>query len=107
MQRLRLSPSRPVCHSSENETSAVCVSGSRPASVEAECLSTPVGPSVCLCLPAVCFSRVLASTGLSLVLVTSLWLQKEWFANFLSLLVDKPLKLPQVWNLLVQSHVKG
>ena len=51
-------------------------------------------------------SWVLASEGLSLVLITPLWPQKEWFADLLSLLVTEPLKLPQVWNLLVQPHVR-
>ena len=45
-------------------------------------------------------SRVLLSTGLSLVLVAQCWPQTD----LVSLLVDKPLKLPQVWNLLVQPH---
>ena len=43
-------------------------------------------------------SRVLLSSGLLLILVAPLWLQNEWFADLLSLLVDKPL--PRVWNLL-------
>ena len=40
-----------------------------------------------------------------MVLVALRWPQKEWFACLLSPLVDEPLELPQVWNLLVQPHV--
>ena len=35
----------------------------------------------------------------------SLWPQKEWFTDILSLLIDEPLELLQVWNLLVQPHL--
>ena len=51
-------------------------------------------------------SRVLLSIGLSLILLALCWPQKEWFADLLSLLVDEPFKLLQVWNLLVQPHVR-
>ena len=51
-------------------------------------------------------SRVRLSAGLSLVLVAPLWPQKEWFTDLLSLLISEPLKLLQVWNLLVQPHVQ-
>ena len=38
-------------------------------------------------------SRVLLSTGLSLILVAPLWPQKKWLMDLLSLLVDEPLEL--------------
>ena len=50
--------------------------------------------------------QFLVLTGLSLVLVALCWPQKDWFADLLSLLVDEPLELSQVWNLLVQPHVQ-
>ena len=50
-------------------------------------------------------SRALLSTGLSFVLVAPCWPRKEWFANLLSLLVDKSLELLFVWDHLVQPHV--
>ena len=111
LQRLRPSPSQPVCHLREHEASTVCVPGSGPANVEAGCLSTPMGPSVSLYLPAICSSLAgsllsLALTGLSSVLVAPLWPQKEWFIDLLSLLVDEPLKLLLVWKLLVQPHMR-
>ena len=43
---------------------------------------------------------------LSLVLIAPLWPQKEWYANLLDLLVDEPLELPLLWNLLVQLYVR-
>ena len=45
------------------------------------------------------------STGSSMVLVAPLWPQKEWFAQ-LVFLVEEPLGLPMLWNLLVQPHVR-
>ena len=50
--------------------------------------------------------RVRLSTGLLSVLVAPLWPQKEWFACLLSMLIDEPFELPQVWNLLVQPHMR-
>ena len=46
------------------------------------------------------------STPFWLVLETPLWPQNECFTDLLSLLVDEPLELPQVWNLLVQPNVR-
>ena len=71
---LRLSPSRPVCHSGKHKASALRVSSSRSHSLEAGCSSSTVGHSVRLCLPSFCAAppgspRVLASEGLLLVLV--------------------------------------
>ena len=51
------SPSRPLCHLSEHQAPAVCVAGTGPSSLEVGCLPTSVGPSVRLCLPAVCSSQ--------------------------------------------------
>ena len=101
---LRSSPSQPLCHPHQCQASSVYISGSRPDDLEAERVSgsSTLGtifqpmPSHCLlCLGRYCrefFSR--------------------WFwwcrcgprrlADMLSLLVDEPLELPQVWNLLVQ-----
>ena len=67
--------------------------------------------SVLVCLPSACaaqrvLSLVLASKGLSLVLVAPLWPQKEWFTDLLSLFAEEPLELPWVWNLVVQPHVR-
>ena len=65
---------------------------------------------LCLYLPAVCpaqadliksafFDRALVGSGGTVVTT------EEWFVDLLSLLIDEPLELPQVWNLLVQPHV--
>ena len=51
-------------------------------------------------------SRVMLLTRLSLVVVAPCWPQKMWFAGLLSLLVEKPLELPLLWNLLVQPHIR-
>ena len=50
-----------------------CVPGSGPAGLEAGCLTASVGPSVRLCLPAVCSSRAgsLQSSRLNMPLVSS------------------------------------
>ena len=50
--------------------------------------------------------RVMPSTNLSLVLVAPLWPQKEWCADLLAFLVEEPLKLPLLWKLLFQPHVR-
>ena len=47
-------------------------------------------------------SGVMLSRNLSMILVASLWPQKEWFADALVLLVEERLELPMLWNLLVQ-----
>ena len=51
-------------------------------------------------------SRVLLSTGFPLVLVAPLWPDKGWFADLWSWLVNKPLGLPRLWDLLVQPQVR-
>ena len=65
----------------------------------------PPMPSRRLLLSGRFLSRFLASIALS-VLVAPLWPRKEWFADLLSLLVDRPVELPQVWNFLVQPHIR-
>ena len=50
--------------------------------------------------------RVMLSQNLTKVLVTPLWRQKEWSADLLDPLVEVPLELPMLWNLLVQPHIK-
>ena len=47
--------------------------------------------------------RVMLSVNLSLVLVASLWPQKEWFAYLMVLLMEEPLELPL---LLIQPQTK-
>ena len=47
------------------------------------------------------FDRALVGSGGAVLA------QEEWFADLLSLLVDEPLELLQVWNLLVQPHVRN
>ena len=51
-------------------------------------------------------SQIMKSEGLRLLLVAALWPQKEWFMDLLDLLIADPLKLPRVWNLLVQPHAR-
>ena len=34
------------------------------------------------------------------------WLQKEWFPDFMALLVGELLELSMLWNLLVQPHIR-
>ena len=51
-------------------------------------------------------SRVMFLTNLSLVLIAPFWPQKEWFVDLLALLIEKPLELPLLWNLLIQPHVR-
>ena len=112
LQCVRASPSQLLCHSSEHQASAVCVPGTGPAGLAVACLPTSVGPSVSAYafLPFAplrqVLSRVLASTGILLILVASLWPQKESFVDLPLLLVDEALELPQVWNLLVQLHMQ-
>ena len=47
---------------------------------------------------------MMMSSGLTVILVAPMWLHRKWLLNFLFLLVDNPLQLPLVWNLLVQPH---
>ena len=50
--------------------------------------------------------RIMLSQNLTIIPDTPLWSQKEWFADFLTLLVEVPLELLLLWNLLVQPHVR-
>ena len=47
---------------------------------------------------------MMMSSGLTVILVAPMWLHRKWLLNFLFRLVDNPLQLPLVWNLLVQPH---
>ena len=40
------------------------------------------------------------------LLVTLFWPQKEWFPDLLAILMEEPLKLSMLWNLLVQPHIR-
>ena len=50
--------------------------------------------------------RVMLSIRFSIVLVTLLGPQKEWFIDLLALLVEEPLELLLLLNMLVQPHVR-
>ena len=51
-------------------------------------------------------SGVILSHNPSMILMASLWPQKEWFMDLLSLLVKETLEPPMLWNLLVQPLVR-
>ena len=40
-----------------------------------------------------------------MILVALLWPHQEWYLDLLFMLVDEPLDLPKIWNLLIQPHV--
>ena len=107
----RAPPSRSLRYSCKCQAASVHLPCSESNGFEAGCFSALLGPYVSLCLSAICLlqqvlSRVLFSTGLSLILVALLWLQKEWYADLLSLLVDESLELRQIRNLLVPPHTR-
>ena len=56
-------------------------------------------------------SRVLQSHNLSVILVALLWPQKDWFTDFVVVvvvvLVEEPLKLFMLWELLVHPHLRN
>ena len=47
-------------------------------------------------------SRIMILANLSVVLVSSCWPQKEWFMDILAFLVEEPLELLLLGNLLVK-----
>ena len=51
--------------------------------------------------------RLMLWTGLSMILVAPLWPRKECFADPLTLPAEEPLEIPMLWNLLVQTRVRG
>ena len=51
-------------------------------------------------------SEVMLSCNSSMILVAPFRPQKEAFTDLQALLVEEPLKLPMLWNLLVQSYVR-
>ena len=88
-----------VCYQSKLKTSFVCFFGSRPHGVKSRRFST----SHCLLISLHRFSKT--------SLVKSDAFNKSplglgGFADLLALLVEEPLELPLLWNLLVQPHVK-
>ena len=88
-------------HPLQCQAPALLLTSSGPDGLETECVPAPLGPSVYLCLPAVWSAQagLVESASFNRTLVGSrgpLWSQKEWFADLLSLLVDKPLEPPQL-----------
>ena len=51
-------------------------------------------------------SQLMIASSLSVFIMTPLWPHQLWFLDLLFILVDEPLWLPMVWNLLVQLHVR-
>ena len=45
------------------------------------------------------------SRNLSMILVAPQWPQKEWFSDLLALMVEVPLELSMLGNLLMQPHI--
>ena len=89
----------------------VCVPGAGPYDLEAGCIPASMGPSVCLCLPTICSTQAGSVQGshLDWLLVDSggfTVAPEGVFADLLPMLVDEPLELLQVWNLLVQPHLQ-
>ena len=98
-EQLRASPSRSVHHSGEYRTNLplYILPGPDPMVWKQDALQHPWDHlSAYAFLPFSLLRQVLSrmrlSAGLS-VLVRSLWPQKQWFADLLSLLVDEPVTL--------------
>ena len=56
--------------------------------------------------PFALLCQVITLVMVSLILVAPLCTQREWFVDLLDLFVAEPLKLPRVWNLLVQPPIR-
>ena len=87
------------------------VSSSRSHVLEEGSFPTSMGPPGSASIPFICcdkksrlLNKIMMSGDLTMVLVVPL-LQKEWFPDLLSLLVEQPHQLPLFWNHLVLPHI--
>ena len=99
---------RSICHSSEPQTSTVCVSSPRPKCLGHRCSEHKLDGSHCLCLP----SEGSPSQGdpksqampLPDIVVAPGWPGKPWFWDLVLLPTEIPLQLLVSTTLLKQSH---
>ena len=97
-------PSGPVCHQVQQQTSTVCVTGSRPPSLGSGCTQPVLGKSGPICLPT---SSHLGQSGGE---ITGLPLEQDhsdctnmpWFWNPVAMSSQIPLCLPNLPNLVSQ-----
>ena len=99
----------PVCDSSQQHASGVCVTRGRPLAVDVDAMSiSRKGMYAYAFPPFVMLGRVLEKIltdhPCELILTAPKWPNQSWYARLLELLVDFPLVLPLGKDLLTQPH---
>ena len=100
--------SRSICHSSEPQTSTVCVSSPSPKCLGHRCSKHKLVGSHCLCLPSDSSpsqgdSKIRQCNCLIIVIAPG-WPGMPWFCDLVQLSTEISLQLPVSRTLLKQSH---
>ena len=99
---------RPICHSSEPQTSTVHISSPRPEGLGHRCSEHKLDGSHCLCIPPTALlHRVIQKIRQCYCLIIVIapgWPGMPWFWVLVQLSTEIPLQLPVSTTLLKQSH---
>ena len=103
------SVNRSVCNLPQREAAPVLLASPGSPGRLRGCVSPSFGRLGSVRIPSLCsgrsvIARVQQSSRVAMTLVTPLWPEKEWFADFLLLLTQPPLALPCWDKLLRQPH---
>ena len=99
---------RAICHSSEPQTSTVCVSSPRPKYLGHRCSKHKLVGSHCLCLPVDGSPSQgdpkIRQCNFLIIVIAPGWPGMPWFWDLVQLSTEIPLQLPVSTTLLKQSH---
>ena len=99
---------RSICHSSEPQTSSVCVSSPRPKCLGHRCPKHKLDGSHCLCLPSVGSPSQgdpkIRQCNCLIIVIAPGWPGMPWFWDLVQLSTEIPLHLPVSTTILEQSH---
>ena len=98
---------RSLCHSCQLSASSVLQSLSRSPSMDMRCTVCELGGDICIFPPPILIPKVLMKVrqeNCLILLVAPLAPHQSWFPQLLELIVDVPLKLPVLHDLLSQNR---
>ena len=98
---------RSICHSTEPQSSTVCVSSPRPKCLGPRYSEHKLVGSHCLCPPTALLHRVIQKVRQSkclIIVIAPGWPGMPWFWDLVQLSTEIPLTLPVSRTLLKQSH---
>ena len=99
---------RSICHSSEPQTSIVCISSPRPKGLGHRCSEHKLDGSHCLCLPSYgspSQGDPKKSGHCLIIAIAPGWPGMPWFWDLVQLSTEIPLQLPVSTTLLKQSTI--